>query len=193
MSKKLEELTVEEWGAIFPIEMHEHNPKWAAIFELEKNKIEQKLGTTLVLRTEHFGSSSIPKLKSKDIIDILIEIPTEFLFNDSLIEKMKALDYEFFRQPGIGPDYMIFVKGFLTNGKKAQKFFVHMTQGNHIEMWERIYFRDYLRINSDLAHQYENLKCELVKKHSKNRIDYRIGKTAFVKKITELAKNSLKE
>ena len=58
---------------------------------------------------------------------------------------MVDLGYQFFRQPGFGIDYMIFVKGFHTDGKKSQKFFAHMKIGNHPELWDRIYFRDYLK------------------------------------------------
>ena len=188
MNKKLEELTIEEWGELFPIEMFEYNPNWSLIFESEKQLIKSILAHNTILRIEHFGSTSIPNLKSKDIIDIIIEIPSKLLFDKNIIKKMSELDYQFFRQSGFGPDYMIFVKGFHTNGEKAQKFFVHMTVGNHSELWDRIYFRDYLKVHSNIAKQYENLKCKLTKKHSKNRIEYRIGKTEFVKRITEMAK-----
>ena len=190
MNKKLEELSLEEWGEFFPIEMAEHNSNWASIFESEKKLIENKLGNETVLRIEHFGSTSIPNLKAKDIIDILIEIPNKLLFDQSIIDKMMDLGYQFFRQPGFGIDYMIFVKGFHTDGKKSQKFFAHMTIGNHPELWERLYFRDYLKTNSKIVGEYEKLKCKLAEKHSKNRIEYRIAKTDFVKEITETAKKA---
>ena len=191
MNKKLEELSIEEWGELFPVIMEKYNSKWISIFESEKKQIENKLGNEITLRIEHFGSTSIPNLKAKDIVDILIEIPTELLFDEKIIEKMSDLGYQFFRQPGFGIDYMIFVKGFHTDGKKSQKFFAHMTIGNHPELWDRLYFRDYLKKNQNVIEEYEKLKCELAEKHSKNRIEYRIGKTDFVKEITEKAKASL--
>ncbi len=190
MNKKLEELNVEEWGELFPIEMKNYNSNWSSIFEFEKKLIENKLGNETVHRIEHFGSTSIPNLKAKDIVDILIEIPNHLLFDESIINKMMDLGYQFFRQPGFGIDYMIFVKGFHTDGKKSQKFFAHMTIGNHPELWDRIYFRDYLKLNPTVIRKYEKLKCKLAKKYSKNRIEYRIGKTEFVKEITEVAKKA---
>ncbi len=191
MNKKLEELSLEEWGELFPIEMKEYNSNWTSIFEFEKKQIENKLGNKTSLRIEHFGSTSIPNLKAKDVVDILIEIPNQLLFDENIIDKMADLGYQFFRQPGFGIDYMIFVKGFHTDGKKSQKFFTHMTIGNHSELWDRIYFRDYLKENLKLIEEYEKLKCELAEKHAKNRIEYRIGKTDFVKEITEKAKTNL--
>ena len=177
MNKKLQELSLEEYGALFPIEMKEYDPNWPSVFEHEKKLIVNLLGRETVSRIEHFGSTSITNIKAKDSVDILIEIPNELLFNPNIIEKMEHLEYTFFRQAGFGIDYMIFVKGFHTDGKKAQKFFVHMT-----------IVRDFLNGNCVAREEYEKLKCSLAKEHSKNRIEYRIGKSDFVKRITDEAK-----
>ena len=63
-----------------------------------------------------------------------------------------------------------------------------MTIGNHPELWDRIYFRDYLKENRKIAIEYKELKCKLAKKYSKNRIEYRIEKADYIKEITEKAK-----
>lgn len=188
MNKKLEELSLEEYGELFPIEMKDYDPNWPSVFEQEKKLIVNILGRKTVCKIEHFGSTSITNLKAKDSVDILIQIPNELLFNSNIIEKMEHLEYTFFRQAGFGIDYMIFVKGFHTDGKKAQKFFVHMTIESHNELWDRIYFRDFLNVNCVAREEYEKLKCNLAKEHSKNRIEYRIGKSDFVKRITDKAK-----
>lgn len=190
MNKKLNELTLEDWGELFPVRMYDYNSDWLRLFELEKESIEEVLTKDIALRIEHIGSTSIPNLKSKDSIDLLIEIPEKYLFDENIISKMSALGFHFFRQPGFGMDYMIFVKGFHTDGKKSQKFFAHMTIKDHSQLWERIYFRDYLRNHPKDCERYENLKCDLAQKHSKNKIEYRIGKTDFVKEITDRAKKS---
>ena len=79
MKKTLNDLTKEDWNRLFPIELVDHNPEWKNIYEREKNRIIEKVGVKTILRTEHFGSSSIPKIKSKPYIDLMIEIPKEKL------------------------------------------------------------------------------------------------------------------
>jgi len=172
VNKKLEELTQEEWGELFPIEMIPPQDHWVSIFKKEKERIEELLTKTIAL-----GS-----------IDILIDIPSKSLFNDDIIKKMQGIGYEYCIQNGYGPDYMIFAKGFNREGKKEQQYFVHMTPKSHTELWDRIFFRDYLKQHPNIAKEYENLKKDLTAKFSKNRRSFRQGKTDFVMRVTALAK-----
>jgi GrpB-like predicted nucleotidyltransferase (UPF0157 family) len=57
------------------------------------------------------------------------------------------------------------------------------------ELWERLYFRDFLREFPDEAARYEELKRSLAKKHPNDRVAYTNGKAAYVKAITEKAKS----
>ncbi len=189
VDKKLEELTVEEWGELFPIEMVRPQENWVSIFQEEKLLIEKTLTKTVVLDIQHMGSTSIPNLASKGSIDILVDIPATILFDEDIIQQMQNIGYEYCQQGGYGPVYMIFAKGFNREGKKEQQYYVHMTPKSHTELWDRIFFRDYLREHPEVAKNYENLKLDLVSKYSKDRRSFTKGKAAFVKEITELAKN----
>ncbi|MBQ4821207.1 GrpB family protein [Aquimarina sp. MMG016] len=191
MKKTLQDLTPEEWGKLFPIEISDYKPEWPNTFLLEKEKIKNIISSKIILRIEHFGSTSIPNLPSKDSIDILIAIPKEKLFSNSIVEKMKSIGYDFFKQEGFGQDYMIFAKGFSLDHKKEQQFFIHMTTVDHEDLWDRIYFRDYLRQHPDIAKDYASLKYELAQKFHNHRVNYRIGKGEFVKYITQIAKSAL--
>ncbi len=188
VNKKLEELTQEEWGELFPIEMIPPQDHWVSIFKKEKERIEELLTKTIALDIQHIGSTSVPNLASKGSIDILIDIPSKSLFNDDIIKKMQGIGYEYCIQNGYGPDYMIFAKGFNREGKKEQQYFVHMTPKSHTELWDRIFFRDYLKQHPNIAKEYENLKKDLTAKFSKNRRSFRQGKTDFVMRVTALAK-----
>ncbi|WP_298313591.1 GrpB family protein [uncultured Aquimarina sp.] len=187
-NKRIEEFTMEEWGEFFPIEMISPRKEWPSIFRKEKELILKTLTSSIVKSIEHIGSTAIPNLASKGSIDMLIDISNELLFDSSIVEKMETIGYEYCIQGGFGQEYMIFAKGFNRDGKKEQQYFVHMTPKSHTELWDRIYFRDFLIAHPEVAIEYENLKMKLTAKFSKHRRNFRIGKTDFVMKITELAK-----
>jgi len=187
MTKRITDLTREEIAKMFPVELSEYDMRWADLFDKEKELIIQTLGSQTALRVEHFGSTSVPGLSAKDTIDILVEAPDNPSFHDSIIEKMKNISYDFLWQTDGDPPYMHFVKGYNTTGVKEQTYNIHMGPGNH-KLWDRLYFRDYLRDHDDIALQYEALKYDLAKNFKYDRVGYRIAKTEFVTKITERAK-----
>ncbi|SFA97292.1 GrpB family protein [Algoriphagus aquimarinus] len=190
MTKTLYELTKEDWNSLFPIEMVDHNPSWKSVFEKEKEAILSSAGSDAILRVEHFGSSSIPSIKSKPYIDMLIEIPTELLFDEGLIAKFETLGYSYFKVPKRDhiPAYMSFGKGYRFDGIKEQIFHIHMCPLENI-MWEQLLFRDYLNENEDRAKEYEALKVELAAKFRNDRGAYVLGKNDFIKETLEMIKS----
>lgn len=180
----LKQLTKEDWNRLFPIELVDHDPKWSTIFENEKRLILDSIKNDLIPRVEHFGSSSIPGIKSKPYIDMLIEIPEHLLFDEALISQFMQIGYTHFKVPareGIDA-YMSFGKGYRLDGKKAQIFHIHMCPPNH-KMWDQLRFRDFLIANPDQAKKYESLKLELMSKYRYDRGAYVLGKTDFIKEI----------
>lgn len=187
MSKQLQDLTRDEWNTLFPIELVDHNPDWKNLYEAEKQTIVSEVGTEIVLRVEHFGSSAIPAIKSKPYIDMLIEIPAPRLFSSQVIAKFEALGYTHFKVPARDniDAYMSFGKGYNLEGKKEQIFHIHMCPKDNY-MWKQIAFRDYLNENYDKAKEYEILKLELAAKHRNDRGAYVLGKSEFVKATVEM-------
>lgn len=186
MTKKLEDLTKHEWDTLFPIELVDHNQDWKNLFEVEKQLIEEKIGDKIIC-IEHVGSTSIPNIKAKSYIDISIEISEEHLFNEAIIGALSDLNYHFFRQPGKGVDYMIFVKGYNLNGIKEQVFHVHMCPSNH-EMLDQVVFRNYLTSHPERAREYEQLKLKLAIKHKNDRVGYRMAKDNFIAETMNMLK-----
>ncbi len=181
MKKSLFDLTKEDWNTLFPIELEDHNPEWKHVFEKEKNLIIDHLGSESILKIEHFGSSSVPGIKSKPYIDLLIEIPEALLFDENLILKFEEIGYTHFKVPereGIEA-YSSFGKGYNLEGEKEQVFHIHMCPKENV-MWQQIAFRDYLMANPTRTKAYENLKMELAEKYKHDRGAYVLGKTAFV-------------
>lgn len=186
MTKRITDLTREEIAELFPVMLFPHDGRWTEVYAEERalilNQLEDK-----IIRIEHFGSTSIPKILAKDTIDILVEIDEKDNFSEEIISRLRAIDYDYIRQNEDGIEYMIFVKGYGPKGEKAQTFHMHMGPKHH-EIWDRIFFRDYLREREDLTREYEKLKLELSEKFKYDRVGYRIAKTEFVKEITEEAK-----
>ncbi|MBU2939451.1 GrpB family protein [Lacinutrix sp. C3R15] len=136
------------------------------------------------MRVEHFGSSSIPSVKSKPYIDLLIEIPKEILFDENLIANFTELGYSHFVVPARDniEAYSSFGKGYNIDGKKEQIFHIHMCPKDNL-MWKQI---DFLNSNLERAKQYEDLKLELANKFKNDRGSYVLGKTDFVNETLDI-------
>ena len=187
--KKLEDLTPEELGKLFPIQIVPYDKNWVNIFNSESKLIKDTLGDNIALKIEHFGSTAVDGISAKPTIDILVEIPflTDKL-KEMIIQKMAEIDYHFIWRTDERVPYMHFVKGYTIDGFKGNVFHIHMGDKSH-PLWDRIYFRDYLRQNNKVAEEYESLKISLAEKFKYDREAYTNAKSEFVKRITEIAKN----
>jgi GrpB-like predicted nucleotidyltransferase (UPF0157 family) len=187
--KKLEDLTPEELGKLFPIQIVPYDKNWVNIFNSESKLIKDTLGDNIALKIEHFGSTAVDGISAKPTIDILVEIPflTDNL-KEMIIQKMTKIDYHFIWRTDEKLPYMHFVKGYTINGFEGNIFHIHMGDKTH-PLWDRIYFRDYLRQNIKVAKEYESLKISLAEQFKYDREAYTNAKTEFVKRITEIAKN----
>ena len=186
MEKRVTDLTKEEIAKMFPVKLSSYYGEWKEIYKKERDRLLSTLNDE-ILRIEHFGSTSIPDMVAKDTIDILIEISDENNFNDEIIEKLKTIDYDYILQNEGNYQHMVFVKGYSPIGEKCQTFHIHMGPKNHI-IWDRVFFRDYLTTNKEIAQQYKELKIRLSEEYKYDRVGYRIAKTEFVQKVTEDAK-----
>ncbi|WP_363317977.1 GrpB family protein [uncultured Maribacter sp.] len=165
----------------------EHNPEWKNTYEREKQRIIDKVGSKTILRIEHFGSSSIPTIKSKPYIDLMIEIPKETLFNEDLIANFTALGYSHFVVPAREniETYSTFGKGYNIDEKKEQIFHIHMCPKDNA-MWKQIEFRNFLNSNLKRAKEYESLKMELASKFKNDRGSYVLGKIHFINETLDI-------
>lgn len=189
MKSNLNELTKEDWNTLFPIALVDHNTDWKNIFEEEKRLITSAVKKEAIVRIEHFGSTSIPAIKSKPYIDLIIEIPSALLFNETLIKQFEAIGYSYFMVPERAniEAYMSFGKGYNLNGQKEQIFHIHMCPKENV-MWDQIAFRDYLNTHIARAKQYEALKLKLASQYKNDRGAYVLGKTDFINETLNLIK-----
>lgn len=185
--KDIDSLSSEEIGKLFPIILAEPDPNWKQLFEEEKKELNKIVGEN-VLRIEHFGSTAIPNIQAKPTIDILVEIPNDAQIKAEIVHKMKSRNYYFILRNDRRPPYIMFIKGISAKGVKGQTYHIHMAEKEHSDLWDRLYFRDFLIANPKVAQEYESLKEELAKKYRNDRDKYTEGKAGFVMRITKEAK-----
>ncbi|MBU2513080.1 GrpB family protein [bacterium] len=189
MTKDLDTLTVEELGRLFPIIISEPKDEWADLFIQEKNRLIFLLGKEMAIRVEHIGSTAVPNLAAKPTIDILVEIPKGEDVKSEIIDIMTSRGYNHMREQ---TDHIMVVKGYTPEGFQGQCYHIHMGPKDHNELWDRLYFRDYLKANPQVTREYEDLKQELATKYKYNREAYTEAKTGFIERVTKTAINALK-
>ncbi len=189
MKKKLlHELSIDELGNLFPIYLVEHQDNWNSLYLSEKKILRKIIGKNNIIRISHIGSTAVPGIISKPTIDILLEITGETDL-DNLINNMKDEGYNYTAQPENPEPHMMFTKGYTIDGFKGQAFHVHVRYEGD---WDEIYFCEYLKVNHNLAKEYESLKIELSRLYKNNRELYTSGKSEFIKKAVMTARKELK-
>ena len=173
-------MPLEELWQLFPIELVPHNTLWEKWFQEEKQYLETIINERVTI--SHIGSTAVPSIWAKPIIDILIECDDE----NSLKNISDILDKNQYLCMSHDKDRMVYNKGYTINGFAEKVFHLHIRlRGDNDEL----YFRDYLVENQDVAKEYEKMKLLLWKKFEHNRDVYTESKTDFVKKYTLKAKN----
>jgi len=167
------------------IYIEQYNELWPKLFEEEKRYLEKILPESIILRIEHFGSTAVEGLPSKPIIDMLIEVSSLEETRDKIVPILESKGYDYFWRPEFdGPPYYAW---FIKRGEDGKRtHHIHMVESDS-KLWDRLYFRDYLRMFPDVAAKYAIIKTDLSKKYPNDRIEYTKGKTDFVVAVTQKA------
>jgi GrpB-like predicted nucleotidyltransferase (UPF0157 family) len=155
-----------------------YTAEWKRYFELEKAALQAVLAG-FILDIQHVGSTSIPGMTAKPIVDIAIAV-ADFEEARVCIPLVESLGYEYKGEFGI-PRRHYFVKG------DPRLFHVHMSEIGSIEWRNTLLFRDYLCSHPDKANEYAQLKQQLALQFPQDREAYLDGKTAFVTRVIRLA------
>lgn len=165
----------------------EYNPNWSLLFEQEAVKIKAVLEKDLITRIEHFGSTAVPGLAAKPIIDLLVGVRSLAQAKQVVVSPLASLGYAYWFD---NPDSqrMFFVKGLPPNSPRTHH--IHMIEPNSLR-WERLLFRDYLCQHSDEATSYAELKYSLAQRFSSDREAYTSGKAQYIEAVMEKARQSV--
>lgn len=169
------------------IDVVSYDEAWPGMAQDEINKLKSVIPARNILDIQHVGSTAIPGLSSKPIIDIQIAVTSlddMKLYGVPLLQK---IGYEYW-DANPDPNRMFFVKGMPPYGEKRTHH-VHIVELDSDHWKNKLVFRDYLRNHSDVAKEYEQLKFLLAKEHGYDREKYTEAKSEFINRILQLAKN----
>lgn len=159
-------------------ELAEYNPEWPRLYEAERELLEAALGDDII-EIRHIGSTSVPGMRAKPIIDILIAVDG-FAPVTSYSARLAPLGYS--HQPMDTDDERLFFwKG------TPRTHHLHIVEYATWEHQRHLIFSDYLRAHPEVARLYVEVKQELAVAFKNNRPAYTRGKTAFIKAIMERA------
>ncbi|HZZ35781.1 MAG TPA: GrpB family protein [Caulobacteraceae bacterium] len=151
-----------------------HNPLWARAAEEEIARLRTALGPA-ALAIEHYGSTSVPGLMAKPIIDLQIGVADIALGLD-FVDPLTALGYDYAGSQGI-PDHHIFGRG------AARTHLAHVVVFGGEQWTKTLRFRDRLRSDPSVRAAYEALKLDLAARVA-TRAEYTAGKAAFIERMS---------
>ena len=163
------------------LEIMDYRDDYSKIYEEEKDEL-LKIYKDKISSIDHVGSTSIKNIKSKPIIDILIQTDDleDFInYTESMVE---GETYTVKKEPTMGGDYLIRKE---EDGKV--KAFIHVYKTGDMNGITSIMFRDYLNSHEDEKKRYEELKIELYEKYKNDRKQYTLGKDKYIKGVINKA------
>ena len=175
---------VEDWRSLGThgahVEIAEYNPEWPRVFEREAAAI-MKACRSWITEVHHVGSTSVPGLAAKPILDI-VPIADKPIECAESISTMAGLGYRYRGENGI-PGRFYFDK--IVDDRTVVH--AHMFLADHPDVGKHLAFRDYLRTHPDAAREYEELKRVLVSTYRDDCRAYTEAKAEFVERIIEAA------
>jgi len=182
LEEKLRRVTAER------VEIKSYDPAWPLLFEQEKQHLRDLPPPALVGRIEHFGSTAVPGMPAKPIIDMLVEVASLEETKRWIAPVLEARGYDYFWRPTWGDDTPPFYAWFIKrDAHGARTHHIHMVEKD-FDHWDRLLFRDYLIDHPETAGEYAALKLRLAGESGGDRVAYTRMKTDFIVRVTETAK-----
>lgn len=163
------------------VQVHPPNPQWVEDFAAAAAQIALALGHNAV-HIHHIGSTSIPNIYAKPVIDLLVEV-NDLDQVDGCNPAMAALGYGAMGAYGI-PERRYFRRD---NAEGVRTHHVHAFLVGSPEVVRHLAFRDFMMAHPDCAQQYSKLKRDLAAQHPHDIDGYMDGKDAFVKAMEQRA------
>jgi len=161
-----------------PIEISDYDPGWPAAFAAIRDQVAAALGP-LARRIEHVGSTAVPGLPAKPIIDLDVVIATRADLPEA-ISRLAVLGYRHQGDLGIAGR-----EAFASTASPARHLYVCTADSRELARY--LAFRDYLRTHPGQARAYAELKRSLAARFRTDRDAYSRGKTAFVEQALTAA------
>ena len=167
-------------GVSFPaVRLEAYTSEWANEYAEERNRILSVLADQ-ILGIEHVGSTAIPGVCAKPIIDIAIAVQS-LSAAENFVPTMARIGYDYAGDGGV-PGGRIYGRG-----PKIRTHLVHAVVADSQEWQDYVNFRDVLRADAELVKQYDSFKRALAHKFSNDRPSYTYAKGRFIKSVLRRA------
>ena len=166
------------------IVVRDYDPAWSAMFEQERTVLHSALGSR-VIAIEHVGSTAVPGLAAKPIIDLMVGVRGLTEARSCCVEPLQALGYTYL------PEYESWLPGelFFRKGIPGPwTHHVHMMEPSNPHWEELVVFRDYLRSHPEVAGAYGHLKKALALAFGEDIAGFRNAKHPFVQQVMAKAR-----
>jgi GrpB-like predicted nucleotidyltransferase (UPF0157 family) len=160
----------------------EHDPAWVVQAQEEISRLAAALGP-LAVRLEHVGSTSVPGLAAKPILDLQLSVAAVEP-RARYAEALERLGYLFVPDPDL-PDYHFFAKP----PQRPRSHHLHVCEMGSEHEERHLAVRDFLCAHPDEAARYAALKRALVQRHPNDRLAYIAGKEQYVRELEARALN----
>lgn len=160
------------------------DPDWPRRFEAEAARLRTIIPADLLIDIDHIGSTAVPGLPAKPIIDIQATVTDLEAARARLVAPLEAAGYAFWAE-NPDTDRLFFVRG-LPPAAPRRTHHLHVMEAGHGAL-RHLAFRDYLRGHPDVAGQYAALKQDLARQFRTDREAYTRAKGAFIDTILDLA------
>ncbi|SFS63907.1 GrpB family protein [Marininema halotolerans] len=161
------------------VQVVEDDFKWEGRFQKERDRLQDAFGSEWIAG-HHIGSTAVPRLAAKPILDILIVV-RDIERVDALVEKIEALGYQSWGEYGIPG------RRYFNKGGDRRTHHLHVFAQGHPDIKRHLAFRDFLIHHPTEAEQYGELKKELAKRFPTDIGAYMDGKDGLIKELEKKA------
>ena len=171
------------------VSIQPYDPAWPDSFRRERDYLVSCLPNDLLGRIEHFGSTAVPGLAAKPIVDMLVEVTDLEAVRSRIVPLLESQGYDYFWRATKGDDGPPFYAWFIGRdpATRARTHHIHMVEPQ-FPHWESLWFRDHLIAHPDVAREYETLKRRLAIEHMHDRVAYTRAKSDFIERVTAAAR-----
>ncbi|HYX35575.1 MAG TPA: GrpB family protein [Oligoflexus sp.] len=162
-----------------PVSLEDYNPIWPQMFETEA-AILCLIFEKRFLDIQHYGSTAVPGILAKPVVDILLGLSAAELSEAELVE-LNKLGYEYFGEAG--------VKGRLYLRKRGKSNYNISVVQHQSDLWnDNIAFRDFLRMDANVRKHYEQAKILALRGGSSRLLEYSQQKSSTIAEILTKAR-----
>lgn len=162
-----------------PVHLEPYDESWNELYRSERKRLLLAVGG-LTKAIEHFGSTSVPGMTAKPIIDILVGVEDTSVAADEIVRRLKGIGYEHLGEAGISGRQYFRQRGL-------HDYNVHVVQYGG-ELWNNnLLLRDYLREHPEEAQRYSDMKKHILERGAQTLLSYSDQKHAFVSGLLERA------